>query len=50
MSNILSIIKDIIIYAVIAVIAVLTSGLFEVSNMVYQSIITVLILVIFFWF
>ncbi|MEL0456130.1 hypothetical protein WJN01_07835 [Flavobacteriaceae bacterium SZ-1-7] len=33
MSNILSITKDIIISAVIAV---LTSGLFEVSNMVYQ--------------
>lgn len=43
--NTLSIIKDVIISAVIAV---LTSGLFEVSNIVYQSIITVLILIIIF--
>lgn len=43
--NTLSIIKDIIISAVIAV---LTSGLFEVSNIIYQSIITVLILIIIF--
>ncbi|WP_299554183.1 hypothetical protein [Seonamhaeicola sp.] len=43
--NTLSIIKDIIISAVIAV---LTSGFFEVSNIIYQSIITVLILIIIF--
>ncbi|WP_100614064.1 STING domain-containing protein [Confluentibacter citreus] len=45
MSNILSIIKDIIISAIIAI---LTSGFFGVSNMIYQSIITILILVIIF--
>jgi|SRR5690606_27798552 len=45
MSNILSIIKDIVISAIIAV---LTSGFFGVSNVIYQSIITVLILVIIF--
>jgi hypothetical protein len=45
MNNILSIIKDIVIAAVIAV---FTSGLFKVANIVYQSIITILILVIIF--
>lgn len=45
MSNVLSIAKDVIISAIIAV---LTSGLFEVSNIIYQSIITVLILIIIF--
>ena len=45
MSNILSIIKDIVISAIIAI---LTSGFFGVSNVIYQSIITVLILVIIF--
>ncbi len=45
MNNLLSIIKDIVISGVIAI---LTSGLFEVSNTIYQSIITVLILVIIF--
>ncbi len=45
MNNILAIIKDVIIAAVIAV---LTSGLFKASNIIYQSIITVLVLVIIF--
>ncbi|WP_406683627.1 hypothetical protein N1F78_13175 [Seonamhaeicola sp. MEBiC1930] len=43
--NTLSIIKDVVISAVIAI---LTSGLFQVSNVIYQSIITVLILIIIF--
>lgn len=45
MNNILSLIKDLVISIIIAV---LTSGLFEASNVVYQSTITILILLIIF--
>jgi len=45
MNNITSFIKDIIISAIIAV---FTSGLFNVSNTIYQSVIAVLILIIIF--
>jgi len=45
MNNITSLIKDIVISAIIAV---FTSGLFKVSNTIYQSVIAVLILIIIF--
>jgi hypothetical protein len=45
MNNVLSLIKDIVISAIIAV---FTSGLFKVSNTIYQSVIAVLILIIIF--